>query len=67
VRDARAVSGAWYDAEGMRRFLRILLSAATVLWLVLCAASLALWVRSYWVADHVSRSAGMRASGEPYA
>jgi hypothetical protein len=37
----------------MRRLLRILLSAATVLSLVLCAVTLAAWVRSYQVNDIV--------------
>jgi hypothetical protein len=35
----------------MRRLLRIMLNAATGLSLVLCAAAVALWVRSHWVAD----------------
>jgi hypothetical protein len=35
----------------VKRFLRILFNAATVLSLVLCIAAAALWVRSYWVAD----------------
>src|SRR5882724_11043210 len=37
----------------MRRLLRILLNAATVLSLVLCAVTMAAWVRSYQVSDHV--------------
>lgn len=39
----------------MKRFLRILLDAATVLLLVLCAATIVLWVRSYWVYDMLGR------------
>ncbi|MDB5324357.1 MAG: hypothetical protein JWN40_5988 [Phycisphaerales bacterium] len=35
----------------MRRLLRILLNTATVLSLVLCAATMAAWVRSYQVRD----------------
>jgi hypothetical protein len=35
----------------VRRFLRILFNAATVLSLVLCVATAALWVRSYWRLD----------------
>jgi kynurenine formamidase len=34
------------------RFLRILLTAATALSLVLCVASVALWVRSHSLSDH---------------
>jgi hypothetical protein len=37
----------------MRRLLRILLNAATVLSLVLCAATMAAWVRSYQARDVV--------------
>jgi hypothetical protein len=35
----------------MRRLLRILLNAATVLSLVLCVATVAMCVRSYWIED----------------
>jgi hypothetical protein len=38
----------------MRRLLRILLNAATVLSLVLCAATMGAWVRSYQARDIVS-------------
>jgi hypothetical protein len=37
----------------MRRVLRILTSAATLLSLVLCAATMAAWVRSYQAKDYV--------------
>jgi hypothetical protein len=37
----------------MRRLLRILLNLATVLSLVLCAATIAAWVRSYQAKDYV--------------
>jgi hypothetical protein len=37
----------------MRRLLRILLNAATVLSLVLCVATMAAWVRSYQASDGV--------------
>ena len=37
----------------MRRLARILLTAVTVLSLLLCVAALALWVRSYWRGDRV--------------
>jgi hypothetical protein len=36
----------------MRRLLRILLNTATVLSLLLCVATAALWVRSYWTVDN---------------
>ena len=35
----------------MKRFLRILFNAATALSLMLCVATVMLWVRSYWVDD----------------
>jgi hypothetical protein len=38
----------------MRRLLRILINAATVLSLVLCVATVAAWVRSYRVRDDLS-------------
>jgi hypothetical protein len=37
----------------VRSFLRILLGALSFLSLVLCVATLVLWVRGHWVADHV--------------
>jgi hypothetical protein len=37
----------------MRRLLHILLSAAALLSLLLCVASMALWVRSYWTCDGI--------------
>ena len=37
----------------VRRLLRILLDAATALFLLLCMATVVLWVRSYWRADLV--------------
>src|SRR5258706_7438026 len=37
----------------MRRLLRILLNVATVGSLLLCVAIIALWLRSYWVCEHV--------------
>src|SRR4051794_39098647 len=46
---------------GMRRLLRILLNAATVVSLLLCVATLLLWVRSYRTGDSLSH----RATG-PY-
>ncbi len=46
----------------MRRLLRILLNAATALSLVLCAATVALWVRSYQTGSSVTRY-GRTASG----
>jgi hypothetical protein len=36
-----------------RRLLRILLNAATVLSLLLCVATIVLWVRSYWVGSYL--------------
>jgi hypothetical protein len=39
--------------DAMRRFLRILLNAATVLSLLLCVASTGLWIRSHWVAEGI--------------
>ena len=42
----------------MRRLLRILLNAATVLSLVLCLATVAAWVRSYQEEDGLKWSLG---------
>jgi hypothetical protein len=42
-------------AGAMRRLLRILLNAAMVLSLLLCAAACVLWIRSYWVGEAVYR------------
>jgi hypothetical protein len=60
----------------VRRFLRILLNAATVLSLLLCAAAVALWVRSYGRVDQfawkgeaacrVVRSEGGRVAWDNY-
>jgi hypothetical protein len=48
----------------MRRPLRILLNAATVLSLVLCVATAGLWVRSYWRFDDLGANSTWRdASG----
>jgi hypothetical protein len=41
----------------MRRLLQILLNAATLLSMLLCIATAALWVRSYFVSDWVARQA----------
>src|SRR4051794_5556459 len=54
--DARAVRLAdgipeAYDA-GMRRLARIMLNVAIALLMALCAATVALWVRSYFVQDY---------------
>jgi hypothetical protein len=38
----------------MRRLLRILTRVATVLSLVLCVATVVLWVRSRWVCDYIT-------------
>ncbi len=45
-------AGAPYN-PGVRRLPRILLSVATVLSLVLCGATVAMWVRSYSVSDEI--------------
>src|SRR4051794_26652021 len=42
----------------MRRPLRILLNALTVLSVLLFVAAITLWLRSYWVADVVSWASG---------
>jgi hypothetical protein len=47
----------------MRRLLRILLNAATVLSLVLCVATVVLWVRSYSAVHGVQRVDGMSICG----
>jgi hypothetical protein len=51
----------------VRRLLRILLNAGAVLSLLLCAATLAVWVRSYWVGDllYHSRSRFAAVKGGP--
>src|SRR5437763_835752 len=41
----------------MRRIGRIILNVVSALALVLCVASVVLWVRGYWVSDGVSREA----------
>jgi hypothetical protein len=46
----------WRKMPAMRRLLRILLNVATVLSLVLCAATMAAWVRSYLVRDEIAWS-----------
>jgi hypothetical protein len=46
-----------YNPNAMKRLLRILLNAATMLSLLMCVAIVVLWIRSYWVGDisyHVS-------------
>jgi hypothetical protein len=43
-----------YNSVAMRRLLRILLNAATVLSLMLCLGTLVLWARSYWHLDRVT-------------
>jgi hypothetical protein len=44
--------------QAMRRLLRILLNAATILSLVLCIATVALWVRSYLPEDLIDLGGG---------
>jgi hypothetical protein len=43
--------GMRYNSHSMKRLFRLLLIAATVLSLVLCVATVVLWVRSYRVAQ----------------
>ena len=43
----------------MRRLLRIVMNAATLLSALLLATTVTLWVRSYWVADEVSWITGV--------
>src|SRR5437764_4099334 len=55
-RHARPLPGMRHGAvrcRAMRRLLRILLNAATVLSLVLCVVTIAAWVRSYQAHDGV--------------
>jgi len=47
----------------MRRLLRIFLSAATVLSLTLCTATVAVWIRSHRVCDNFTRRDSVRPSG----
>src|SRR5437667_279452 len=47
----------------MRRLLRILFNAATVMSLVFCVAMVALWVRSYWITDVMVRHAAEAQRG----
>jgi hypothetical protein len=47
----------------MRRLFRILLTATTVLSVVLCVGLGVLWVRSYWVTDFVRASPGRPVFG----
>jgi hypothetical protein len=49
----------------MRRLLRILLNAMTLLSLLLCVTSAVLWVRSYWVANAYFSYRLIHASGKP--
>jgi hypothetical protein len=52
-----AVSGVWYD-PGVRRVLGILLNAATVVSLLLCVATIVLWVRSYSGRNEMKQAGG---------
>jgi hypothetical protein len=45
----------------MRRTLRIILNAATVLSLLLCAVTVVLWIRSYWIEDSLGFGKGYAA------
>ena len=47
----------------VRRLLRILIDALTILSLLFCLASAGLWVRSYWRGDDVGRAGGRLADG----
>jgi hypothetical protein len=53
---AASSSSPLYNA-GVRRIGRYILNGLTVLSLVLCVATVGLWVRSYWIADGLSRRA----------
>src|SRR3954466_14769337 len=53
VHDPTAQASGAVGCQMMRRPLRIVLIAATVLSLVLCAATVAAWVRSYQAWDFV--------------
>jgi hypothetical protein len=48
----------WYDPHPVNRLGRILLNALTALSLILFAATVALWVRSYWWIDTAGVSHG---------
>jgi hypothetical protein len=62
-RNTRAVPGVRYNPRPVRRLGRILLNALTALSLILFVAVVALWVRSYWVSDDVTRES---ADGEGF-
>src|SRR5213075_685358 len=48
---AKFLSAGTVGYGAMRRPLRILLNAATLLSLLLCVVTVVLWLRSYWVSD----------------
>jgi hypothetical protein len=46
----------WYNPAIVKRIFRILLNAATVRSLVLCVATVVLWVQDYFINDRLRRS-----------
>src|SRR5437762_10537909 len=62
--DAGGVSGVRYNRERLKRLFRILVNAGAGLSLLLCAATLVVWVRSYWVGDQLYHSRWTLAAGE---
>src|SRR5688572_23986250 len=52
--------------RGMRRLSRILLNSQTILSLLLCLATAALWARSYWHWDYLSWGQRARPGAESF-
>src|SRR5438874_1613616 len=50
-RHTGSLPGMRYNPPTMRRLARYMLNGLTALSVVLCLATVGLWVRSYWIAD----------------
>lgn len=48
----------------MKRFKKIIYNCLTVISLVVCLATVGMWVRSYWRADYAARCFAAEEAGE---